>query len=147
MVPPPDLQCLPLAAALHPKRLRQFCKPVSLTPPSTSLNEDLGDRELQGAAQLVSERLAAETKVTQMLSDALKLAQKSGVEFKKQLAIAENARTKEASSQETNNATLKLWTPRRAPLHSLRVRVFMLHSHIDYLLMLPVDGDCTGRID
>ena len=69
----------------------------------------------------MSDRLVAEAKVTKMLSDALKHAEQSSVELKKQLAIADNSR--KYAPQETNDATLKLWTPRKAQLHSLRVRV------------------------
>ncbi|KAF7797254.1 hypothetical protein EIP86_008447 [Pleurotus ostreatoroseus] len=121
--PPPDLQSLPLAAALHPKRLRQLCKPVSFTSPSTSSNTDAGDSELRGVAHLMSDRLVAEAEVNKMLSDALKLAQQSSVKLKEKVAIAENSR--KHAPQETNDATLKLWTPRKARLHSLRVRVTM----------------------
>lgn len=126
--PPPDLQSLPLAAALHPKRIRQLTKPIPLTADATSSALDAESGKAEGIPQLMSGCLVAEAESSKILSEALRRAEQSRIKLKAQLDIAKAAippRTGrdrgKGTDSKTTDVALKLWTPRKARLRGLRV--------------------------
>lgn len=132
MHPPPDLQSLPLAAALHPKRMRQLTELVSLTADATLSGLDGDSGMAKGVPQLMTARLVTEAESSKILSDALRRAAESRIKLKAQLDIAQknsaatipprkDDENSGSTSSHITDVTLKLWTPRKARLHGLHV--------------------------